>query len=181
MKKSSSVRSWRGERGGAQIAQSDSQCPERPQFPQRAQAQFHGVVEKLPHEINARQARTNQHYIVGRVAGRIRIGTAVAGGEGPRLVVIHQPDVVAPGAFDRKNAQPPVHHAIRFRKKPVPADVHAIALVIHGAGQPAQRLAFFEHHGVNAGAGAQFQGGRETGRPGANDDCSFARQSFSRL
>ena len=45
----------------------------------------------------------------------------------------------------RHMALPPIHHALALGKKSMPANVHAVSLVIHRSGDAAHISALFEH------------------------------------
>ncbi len=68
--------------------------------------------------------------------------------------------------------QPPVHDPVALGEKAVSAEIDAVAAIVHGAGDAANLIAHLNHNGANIGAGKQFVGGGEPGRPGADDDGS---------
>ena len=96
-----------GKHQGAQVAEADAHGAGRAEVAQRRLAELDGIVEELAQEVDARLAGAHQHDVVFllRLSGRLL----------------------------RQLLEPPVHHAVAFGKEAVSADVHAVALVAHGA------------------------------------------------
>ena len=60
----------------------------------------------------------------------------------------------------------------------MPPDVHSVALIIHGAGEPSQAVALLQHDRLDAGAGKQLVGRRQPGRSGPDDDCALQNRNI---
>src|SRR5215207_1821203 len=181
------------------VAEADERGVEKSQPPRHGQRDPDGIREEVALVIDARQPRAvQQHLVVGlRIggdapflahlhAGRDR-GPALAIGLAPRLleqlgseaahhrlgdvidVVAHLRGVRGGLSLARHHREPPVHHALVLREEPVPADVDAVALVVVGLRDAADRVRPLEDHGVDVGAREKLECGRETGRPRAGD------------
>src|SRR5208282_2248650 len=69
-------------------------------------------------------------------------------------------------------------HPVALGEEAVPAQVHAIALVVDRARNTAHVRAAFQHDGLNLRTGGEFEGCRQSGRSGADDDGGlFSGQS----
>ena len=58
------------------------------------------------------------------------------------------------------------------------ADVHAVALVAHGARDAAHVVEALDDDGMDVGPGEQFVGGGQSRRAGADDDCLWLHSEF---
>ena len=72
-----------------------------------------------------------------------------------------------------KQFQLPAHYHIRLGKKPVTADVHAVAFVIYGFGNAANVIFGLEYDGLNIRMSEQFEGRSKACRPGSYNDRFF--------
>ena len=73
----------------------------------------------------------------------------------------------------RHQFHPPLHNAVTFRKKAVTANVHAIALVAHRAGNAADLVRSLEHDGLDVRAAKQLERGRKARGTGSDGNaCS---------
>ena len=135
---------------GAQIADADAHGTGRPQIGQRRLAELDRIVEELAQEVDARLASAHQHDIVFllRLAGRLL----------------------------RQLFQPPVHDAVALGKEAVAADIHAVALVLHGARDAAHVVKALDDDRMDVRPGKQFVRRRQARRPSANDDGNAFRQ-----
>ena len=52
----------------------------------------------------------------------------------------------------------------------MPADVHAVSLVVYGAREATHVSALLQHDGLEVGASEQLVSSRKSGRSGADDD-----------
>ena len=55
----------------------------------------------------------------------------------------------------------------------MPADIHAVALVLHGARDAAHVVKALDDDGTNARPGEKFVGRSQSRRACADDDCSW--------
>ena len=126
----------------------------------------HGIVEELFVIVDARNAPAREHHLVAALRVRAaRLQRHVA----PKDAIVHRRR-----ALQGHELFPPGHHAVVLGKETVAADVHAVAVVAHGAGDAADGLRFLEdRHRIVPAALKQFIGRREAGRTGADDDYAF--------
>ena len=75
----------------------------------------------------------------------------------------------------RQDLLPPAHDPVGLGKKPVTAEIHAIAAVIDGLGNSAHLSIGFEHDGRDIGAPQELERRRQSGRSGAGDDGNSLR------
>ena len=124
----------------------------------------HGVIKELLVIVDARNAPAREHHLVAGFRVRpARLQRHVA----PEDAVVH-----GGRALQGHELFPPVHHAVVLGEKAMAADVHAVAVVAHRAGDAAKCLRFFQHcHRIlRAAAFEQLIGRRQAGGAGADDD-----------
>ena len=56
--------------------------------------------------------------------------------------------IVGGRTLQRKRVLPPIHDAIVLREETVAADIHAVSIVLHGAGNAAEFMGFFQNSNV---------------------------------
>ena len=96
----------------------------------------HGIIEELLVVVDARNAPAGEHHLVAGLRVRpARLQRHVA----PKDAIVHRRR-----ALQGHELFPPGHHAVVLGKETVAADVHAVAVVAHGAGDAADGQRFLE-------------------------------------
>src|ERR1700753_1291280 len=76
-------------------------------------------------------------------------------------------------ARDGQDFLPPPHYPIRFREKPVSANIHAVAAIVDRLGNTAYLGICFEYDWRNVGAAQQFKRSGEARWAGAGNACGL--------
>ncbi len=130
---------------GFQIAETSDERQLRAHGLQRVGAQGDRVIEEMVVPVDAGNAVALEHHLVFD----LRIGAA-------RLHIVFAMQllvVIAGGALQRQDLLPPVHDAFVLREEAVATDVHAVAVMLDGAGDAAEFAGRLQHgHVVVLGA-----------------------------
>src|ERR1035437_1420744 len=165
------------------VTQADQRGVQKPQAPRHRQRDADRIRKEIAREIDARQARALQHHAVFALG--IRRRPSRLANLRPRRAFRRQPaqhrltGVLNLDAalelvrrrlpLQRQLGEPPLHHAIAFRKEAMAADVHPVPLVRERLRDAAGRERTLEHQRNDVGSREEFPGRRQAGRSGARD------------
>ena len=122
---------------GGKIAESRLHGIQKSHVPERLSLQRNRIVEELLVEKNTGYAPSAQHDAVRLL--RIRTARHHA-----RRASKHQ-IVLCRGALCRQHLLPPLIHLRNLGEETMPAHVHPVAMIIHRAGDAAERAALLKH------------------------------------
>src|SRR6267142_4178959 len=109
------------------VAYPDSQSFDQPHVPDGSGIKLEWIVEKSSTIKNPRNPLTNQHHCIRGIWRNYRRQQFA------RLLLISQPERLARiqlAVCQRQNVLPPSHDPIRFREKPVSAEIHTVAAIV---------------------------------------------------
>ena len=151
---------------GLQIAEARFHCGGKAHVADGFPLHADGVIEEVVAVINAGDAVAHQHHAVFL----LRVWPALC----QRFFAAQLGIVKAGRALQGHPLRPALHNLVAFRKEAVPANVHAVPLVTHRAGDAAYLIALFQNGDVVwLIACQQLFGCRQPGGPGADDDDSL--------
>ena len=135
---------------------------------------FHGVVEELLLIVDSGHPVPGEHNPV------FFIGIRAAGGD--RHIPSQNFVVHGRSALLRHDLTPPVRHIVVLAEKAVAADVHAVAVVPHGAGDAADGIALLQNQHLVGflrilPVFQQLITGGDAGRAGS-DDHNFLHSKY---
>ena len=160
------VRLWLFHRHGLQVAEPGLHRGGKAHVADCFPLHADGVIEEMVAVINAGHAVSHQHYAVLL----LRVRPALC-----QRLFAAEPGVIKTGrALQGHPLRPSLHNLVAFREKAVPANIHTVALIAHGARDTAYLTAFLQNGDVIwLIACKQLFGCRQPGRPGADDDDSL--------